>query len=534
MAGVGVRLNRIFSKNTITTNLIGFGYSTMISIAPMVVVIGAVITMQYFLGFSKIGYAQRELYSCTLLYIFIFSLLTASPFNAVLSRYLSDVIYNETYEDILPCYYLGLIMNLILSALLGVPFCVHEYFAGGVDIVFIFAGYCGYMALVQVFYSMLYLSICKDYKKISLFFLIGMVFAVVLAFVLVKLFRVELTLAMLISMDAGFLLIGSLEFALIKSYFRENSGKYKEVLKYYKKYWQLVVTNLLYTAGLYVHNFVFWTTEQRMVVANSFVCNTNYDMASCLAMFTNITATVIFISRVEMQFHGRYRRYSEAVIGGRGIDIETAKKRMFRQLGEELMNLVRIQFIISVVAYLLCIVLLPQFGFGGLILRIYPCLAVGYFILFTMYAAIIFLYYFNDLIGAVLTSSVFFVTTLVCSIFATDLSEIWYGIGLVAGAFAGWSVAYYRLRVMEKNLDIHIFCNGNLMKRGKGIKPNNKVYDNGETIIAKKKKSVSKDDKAAAKRAARKAKILAKRAAEKNKQEAKQATKKTKEKRREG
>ena len=198
------------------------------------------------------------------------------------------------------------------------------------------------------------------------------------------------------------------------------------------------------------------------------------------------------------------------------------------------MNLVRIQFIISVVAYLLCIVLLPQFGFGGLILRIYPCLAVGYFILFTMYAAIIFLYYFNDLIGAVLTSSVFFVTTLVCSIFATDLSEIWYGIGLVAGAFAGWSVAYYRLRVMEKNLDIHIFCNGNLMKRGKGIKPNNKVYDNGETIIAKKKKSVSKDDKAAAKRAARKAKILAKRAAEKNKQEAKQATKKTKEKRREG
>lgn len=488
MAGVGVRLNRIFSKNTITTNLIGFGYSTMISIAPMIVVIGAVILMQYFLGFSKIGYAQRELFSCTLLYIFIFSLLTASPFNAVLSRYLSDVIYNETYEDILPCYYLGLILNVIFSGLLGIPFCIWEYVVGGVDVVFIFAGYCGFMALVQVFYSMLYLSICKDYKKISFFFLVGMVFAVLLSLVLVKIFHMEVTFAMLISMDAGFLVIGSLEFALIKSYFRENSGKYKEALRYFKSYWQLVVTNFLYTAGLYVHNFVFWTTDQRMIVANSFVCATNYDMASCLAMFTNITASVIFISRVEMQFHGRYRRYSEAVIGGRGIDIETSKKRMFQQLAEELMNLVRIQFIVSVVIYLICIVLLPQFGFGGLILRIYPCLAVGYFILFIMYAAIIFLYYFNDLTGAMLTSIVFFTVTLVVSIFATDFSEIWYGIGLVIGAFCGWAVSYFRLRRMEKNLDVHIFCNGSIMKPGRGAKPSNKVFDNGETNGRRKRR----------------------------------------------
>ena len=50
----------------------------------MFLVIAAVILMQTFLGFSRIGYAQRELYSCTVLYIFIFALLTAAPFNAVL------------------------------------------------------------------------------------------------------------------------------------------------------------------------------------------------------------------------------------------------------------------------------------------------------------------------------------------------------------------------------------------------------------------------------------------------------------------
>ena len=384
MAGIGVRLNRIFSKNTIATSLIGFGYSAVITVAPMFLVIMAVMLMEILLGVSKLGYASRELYSCTVLYIFIFALLTAAPFNAVLSKYMSDVIYEETYEDILPCYYIGLMMNIVLSCAIGIPFCIWEYVVGQVHLGFVFAGYCGYVALVLVFYSMLYLSICKDYKKISWFFLIGMTVTVLLSLIFVYIFAWETTISMLIALDIGFLVIGCLERALVKSYFRENSKKYKAVLRYFKKYWQLVVTNFLYILGLYIHNFVFWSTDMHMIVADSFVCMPTYDMATCLAMFTNISASIIFISRVEMHFHEKYKGYSEAVIGGRGMDIENAKRRMFRQLAEELMNLVRLQFIVSVVVFFLGIIFLPSFGFGGLVMQMYPCLSYGYFILFVM------------------------------------------------------------------------------------------------------------------------------------------------------
>ena len=101
MAGIGVRLNRIFEKNTLTTNLVGFFYSTVVTVAPMFVIIINLILMEYLLDFASVGYVTRELFSCTILYTFIFSLLTASPFNAVLSRYMSDVIYEERYQDIL-------------------------------------------------------------------------------------------------------------------------------------------------------------------------------------------------------------------------------------------------------------------------------------------------------------------------------------------------------------------------------------------------------------------------------------------------
>lgn len=130
--------------------------------------------MSQLLGYENVGYARRGLFSGTLLYIFIFSLLTAAPFNAVLSRYMSDVIYEERYEDILPCYDVGLLLNILLASLLGIPFCAWEHLVGHVNLIFVFTGFCGYIALVLVFYSMLYLSICKDYQKISLYFLTGM------------------------------------------------------------------------------------------------------------------------------------------------------------------------------------------------------------------------------------------------------------------------------------------------------------------------------------------------------------------------
>ena len=104
MAGIGVKLNHIFQKNSIMANLVGFTYSTAVTVAPMFVVILNILLMGWVLGFNTVGYLNRELFSCTVLYTFIFSLMTVSPFNAVLSKYMSDVIYEERYQDILPCY----------------------------------------------------------------------------------------------------------------------------------------------------------------------------------------------------------------------------------------------------------------------------------------------------------------------------------------------------------------------------------------------------------------------------------------------
>lgn len=132
----------------------------------------------------------------------------AAPFNAVLSRYMSDIIYEEKYEDILPCYDVGLFLNICFGCLFAIPFCIREYLKGQVDLVFVFTGFCGFISLLLVFYSMLYLSICKDYQKISLFFLMGMAAAFGLGGGCRKVFHRDIIYSMLLSLTIGFFLIG--------------------------------------------------------------------------------------------------------------------------------------------------------------------------------------------------------------------------------------------------------------------------------------------------------------------------------------
>lgn len=477
MAGIGVKLKQIYHKNTITTNIIGFFYSTVVTIAPVLVVIINLMLMQKVLKFNTVRYIDREIFSCTVLYVFIFSLLTTSPFNAVLSRYMSDVIFEERYEDVQPCHRVGLMTNICFSCLFAIPFCFWEHLIGGVPIYYVFTGYCCYVGLVTVFYNMLYLSICKEYRLISFYFLIGMVTSFLLSVFLRYVCKVSITYSMLLSLTVGFFLTAVLEWAKIHQFFPDNSEEYKRVFSYFRKYWHLILINFLYTLGLFVHNFVFWGTDMAMHLVRTFVCNQPYDMATCLAMFTNISASVIFISRVEMYFHERYRAYSDAVFGGRGIDIRNTRKRMFRQLGSELMTLVRLQFIVSVVIYLIFVIFLPGKGYAGLVMRIYPMVAAGYFVLFLMYSEIIFLYYFEDLKGALLTAISFCAGTFLASLVAVHLISIFYGIGVWVGSMIGFTVAYMRLQWMEKNLDEHIFCRGNIMKQAKGIKPSPKVFD---------------------------------------------------------
>ena len=488
MASIGKTIQKSFEKKTISSTLFGIFVSTLTTVAPMFLIMGGIVILYRVLNYNSIVYSERLLFTCSILYIFIFGLLCTAPYNTVLSRYITDRIFEERYDAVLPSFYGGLFVNLLTCCVVGIPFYLYSWLVGQIDPLYTFTCFIAFIALSITFYAMLYLSITKDYNKISLFFLIGVITMVASALIAVKLIHTSIIYGMLFAIACGFLMIAICEFAYIKGYFHQSDESYFEFMTYLKKHWQLGVTNLLYFVALYAHNFVFWSVPDRLVVKNTYICYPPYDMATFIAMFTNISASVILITQIELHFHERYKAYSEAVIGGRLCDIEKAKNRMFSLLSYQLTDVVRNQFTISVILYLLCVVFLPQFGFAGQVMEIYPCLAAGYFVIFLLYSCIIFLFYFNDKTGALLTTFSFLVVTTVVSIFAKELPSIWYGIGTFAGAFTGWIIAYHRLRWVERNLDEHIFCQGSLIPFKQEKMPDNIVYSAKEQAEEKKER----------------------------------------------
>jgi len=201
-------------------------------------------------------------------------------------------------------------------------------------------------------------------------------------------------------------------------------------------------------------------------------------MATCIAMFINVSTMVIFIVEVETRFHEKYQNYCQTLMGGTGEDIIYAKKEMFRSIKSEIFFTVQLQVIFTVSLFFICLLTMPFLAIAGMIMTILPTLAVGYFVLFIMYAFIIFIYYFNVYNKAVIAAAIFlgvsFLGSLISRYFAANL----YGLGFLAGAFAGFTYAFYSIRDIEKTLDYYIFCKGNIVTKIIDTEYGQKIYEN--------------------------------------------------------
>ena len=74
------------------------------------------------------------------------------------------------------------------------------------------------------------------------------------------------------------------------------------------------------------------------------------------------------------------------------------------------------------------------------------------------------------------TGIIFCVVTFIGSLVSMQFQRIWYGMGIFAGAVAGWTYSYFRLRWVEKNIDVHIFCRGDILRRKRAKRPSGISY----------------------------------------------------------
>ncbi len=461
MAGIGFELKKLLHKESVFQSFRGATYAAMSTIGPMILIVFMLLGIQVFMIKQNASFSQRELLSAAILYAFVFSLIFTSFFTTILSRFIADKIYEEKTEEIFPSVY-GI--TAIITLFVGIVFTVFYFVIGNMDFWFSLARYLLLLIMVQVFTLMTYISAIKEYIRITWAFVMGFIVFAIVTFFLYFVIELSLLLTILYAMILGFCITAAVLLHAIRKFFYSKSKAYFKFLTYYKTYLPLAIAGGVYIVGLYSHNFIMWFSDVGSLVGDVHRLSYSYDMATFLAVMVNIPALVIFVVKVETSFYSTYQKYCKAVVGASYDEIQVAKKEMIRSVISGLAFIAEVQLFVTLILIGVGFVVLPLFGFAGIIMDMFPVLALGFYFAIIINFFIIFLYYFEDYISALQISTVFLLSVSGCTLITVYMDTIFYGIGMAAGGLIGTIFAYFKLKRLLNEVDYRLFCSIYLLK----------------------------------------------------------------------
>ena len=460
MAGIGFELKKLYGENQGITRTVGaMTYSTAATIGPTILIVFALVAVNLLMGLWGVSEDEKMTFAGCLLYCFIIPLIFSSIFDTVISRYVSDCIFSDQSEKLLPAVQGSTMVMCCILGVVGLVLALGLYFISGLPLYYVLMVYLTLQGVGLTFSLSVFATAVKSYKRISFCYLVGTAVIILAAAVCRLLLHLPIGESLFTGFALGFLCITVQLFFYLHVAFPKGDGSYFDYFESIRKNKWLLLSGLFYVLGIYVHNFVFWADSELQFVTHGILyCAPPYDMASFLAMLTSVSAMVIFVVRVETSFYPEYKGYCEAVIGNSLSQVTHRRERMLRTLINEVYFVGECQLIITIILMVLAITFLPLLGIAGLALDLYPVLAMGYYAVFMMHLLMIFLYYFDDQKGAALVGILFFAMSLTFTLITRLLGVEFYGLGLVLAAVIAWILAFLRLRQTLNLVDYKMFC----------------------------------------------------------------------------
>lgn len=458
MAGVGFELRKLLNTKSVSRKFTGVLYASFVTIGPILAFVALLILIHVGMWFYGVSEADRLMFTTTILYMMISSVVISTIINTVLSRYLADSIFNKDNEKINSSVLGAVCISAVLSMIAGIGLIFPMVAIYNLSLLYSVGLYLFLMTISMAFVIMTYISAIKEYAKVAKSFFIGLLFGLGVFLLGYYIFNAELVVSFIYAMTATFFVIDVLLLVIIRTFYRGKGRFSFDFLSYFKKYPALLFSGLFYILGMYAHNIIFWYFSDIYTQVMYLKILPAYDMATFLAMLINLSAMVIFVVKVETSFYERYRVYCKNIASANYEEIEKSRKNMQRVLDHELFYLYEVQLVITIVLIALGMVFLPRFNFGGMVLDYFTVLGLAYYSTFCMYLTVVFLYYYDDQKGALLTTLIFFLVTVATSMILTNISSAYFGLGLLIGAIVSWIFGFNRLKYFTKYVNRNMFC----------------------------------------------------------------------------
>ena len=457
MAGIGFSLKRLFSHKGVLALCRAYGYAGITCAGPMILGVILLTGMALIARLAGVSSHDRELMNCMLTYSLLWSLTVTSWFNMVVTRYTSDMLYEEKPDMIMPSFYGSLAIMLTIGA---VSYGVFLHFSG-VELVYQLECLWFSMVLVVVWTEMVFLTAIKDYKGIVLAFAISLMLGFILALILVILGKASIVTLMLCVIVAYGILM-TWYYKLLLDYFPASKGSKFSFLRWADKYKSLALIGGFVNIGLFAHLVIMYFGPLRVQVEGLFYGAPVHDVPALVAFFSILITTVNFVTSVEVRFYPKYRNYYSLFNDNGSIrDIEQAGEEMVSVLRQELTYAGHKQFLCTVLFVVLGSFLMQrtEFGFSDLAIGIFRFLCAGYGVYAIGNSIMLILLYFEDYTGALLGTMAFAVISVAATIFSilympTNL----YGLGFFFGGIAFYFIVWIRLEWYIRRLPYFLLC----------------------------------------------------------------------------
>ena len=375
---------------------------------------------------------DRELMNCMLTYSLLVSLSITSWFNMVTTRYVSDMLYEEKLDKIMPSLYGSCSIMLVAGAVL---YGVFLWFSG-VPLIYQILCLWFSLILIVVWMEMVYLTALKDYKGIVLAFTISLMLGFLCALILVVIGWVSIVSLMLCIIIAyGTLMVWY--YKLLLDYFPKSEGSKYTFLRWFDRYKSLAFTGGFINIGLFAHLVIMYFGPLQIQVEGLFYGAPAHDVPALFAFFSILITTINFVTSVEVRFYPSYRNYYSLFNDNGSIrDIEQAETEMLTILKQELTFSGHKQLISTILFVVFGSYVLEwlSLGFTDTSIGIFRFLCTGYGIYAISNSIMLILLYFEDYTGALLGTMAFAAVSVVATILQILFGSVnFFGLGFLLG-----------------------------------------------------------------------------------------------------
>jgi len=456
MAGIGFELKKLFKKKGMIASAKAYMYSIFVTVGPLitsVVAITGLFTMMKWVGVPR---SDIELMQGTIMYSFIFSVIFTSGYCMLISRYLADVDYFETQEDVLPTFYGSIALIMIVLSIPGVIF----YSFSPLDLAYKIFAYLLYIELSIEMVIAVYVSALKDYKRISNSFMIGVAFGFFTGYVAINLLHLDSLLGILIAFVACIFLVIFLLAIEVKRFFYKKSNKYFDFIRYFEKVSVLYFTNTFYVTTIYIHSMVFWVfSDLSVTIKETYTYAPYYDMPAGFAFLSMVPTMVIFVVKIETVFYVKYRDFFNLINKFACYeDIVVAKREMLHVVQKELAYIMEIQLFFSIAAIIAGLRFLRYAGFSSSMIDIFVVLVIAYYCLIMSFVIMTILLYFDNRKDAFAIALFGMVGNAFFTYISILLGESYYGVGFLVSGFLTLVTGIVLLYRYLRDIEYQIFC----------------------------------------------------------------------------